>query len=167
MAFSFFRPKQNQSKNLPINSVILSQRDNDPTTEPAEKLDNDRVYDYRFYEIKSIRSKEFVKGLRKVTLVCENRPDIHCFLWIDESEALKHMQFLFDEKLIEWFDDKKELITSHTNRRSQSSTKSGVQKGARTIHAIKDNSIMREGIGIISSASFPGDYKLMISHTLS
>ena len=122
------------------------------------------MQDYNFYEIRSKKSEEFVKGVRKVSLVCENRPDIHCFLWIDQERKLKHVQFLFDEKLIEWIEGRKNIITSHTNRQMASNRKPGIHKGARTIHTVDDSRIMEEGLQIIKSAEFPENYEQQILH---
>lgn len=117
---------------------------------------------YTFYEIKSQKSKEFVKGLRKVSLVCENRPDMHCFLWLNERDEPAHFQMLFNEKLVEWFEGREDLITSRTNRHQFQTTKPGVHKGSRTIHTIQDDFILNEGLEIIQSATFPDNYDSII-----
>lgn len=118
---------------------------------------------FSFYEIKSQKSKEFVKGLRKTSLVCLNHPEIHLFLWLDEDSKLKQAQFLFDENLIEWNDGIKGLIASETNRKTNDfPQKTGMQKGARTVHNVKDLRIIKRGLQIINSAKFPDTYDQMI-----
>ncbi len=125
------------------------------------------MMEYNFYEIKSQKSKEFVKGLRKVCLVCENRPDIHCFLWVNQEEKLQHLQFLFDENLIEWFEERKELITAQTNRKDYTPFQTGVHKGVRTIQSVQNSSIMEEGLEILKSAQFPDQYGQLIRPTFT
>ena len=124
------------------------------------------MLNYNFYEIRSRKSQEFVRGVRQVSLVCSDDPDIHCFLWIDQQQELTHVQFLFNEKLIEWFANKQGLIVSETNRRMGTVQKPGIMKGVRTIHEVKDNSILQEGLNIIKSADFPETYKDLIQTKL-
>lgn len=114
---------------------------------------------YEFYEIKSKKSLQFTNGLRKVSLVCSGFPDAHIFIWLDQNERIKHLQFLFNEKIIEWFDERKELLTSQTNRGMNGQQKPGIHKGVRTIHSVKDDSIRREGLEILTEAVFPFKYE--------
>lgn len=123
---------------------------------------------YIFYEIKSQKSRMFIDGVRQVSLVCATHPEMNFFLWLDEEQKLKHLQFIFNERIIEWFADKKEITTSETNRRFPSaSTKPGVTKGVRTIHAVKDDTILNEGLEIINNATLPGNYENLIKSTLN
>lgn len=109
----------------------------------------------------------FVNGVRQVSLVCATDPDLNFFLWLDEKQKLKHLQFIFNERIIEWFDGKETISTSETNRRFPStSTKPGVTKGVRTIHAVEDDSILTEGLTIIDNATLPGGYDAMIKSKL-
>ena len=124
------------------------------------------MLNYNFYEVRSRKSQEFVNGVRQVSLVCSDDPEIHCFLWIDQEQKLTHLQFLFNEKLIEWFSNKQGLTVSETNRRSSPTGKTGVLKGVRTIHSIQDNSILQEGLNIIKAADFPKTYKDLIQTKL-
>lgn len=124
------------------------------------------MLNYNFYEIRSRKSQEFVNGVRQVSLVCSDDPEIHCFLWLDQEQELTHLQFLFNERLIEWFANKRGLIVSETNRRSGPTGKIGVMKGVRTIHAVQDNSILQEGLNIIKAADFPKTYKDLIQTKL-
>lgn len=124
------------------------------------------MLNYNFYEIRSRKSQEFVDGIRQVSLVCADDPEIHCFLWLNQSQELTHLQFLFNEKLIEWFSNKSGLVVSETNRRSGPMGKPGVTKGVRTIHSVQDNSILREGLNIIKAADFPKTYKDLIQTKL-
>lgn len=122
---------------------------------------------YEFYEIRSKKSLEYINGLRKISLVCGNYNDLHCFIWLNEDEELKHFQFLFDEKLIEWFSKQDRLITSETNRRGNETSQVGIHKGARTIHAIEDDTLMKEGIEKIKQSLFPFKYNQMIKSIIS
>lgn len=116
-----------------------------------------------FYEIKSQKSKEFVNGIRKTSLVCLNHPEIHIFLWLDESEQLKQVQFVFDENLLEWTEGQKGLTAAETNRKSgHFSAKTGIHKGVRTIHNSQDRSILNKGLQIINTAQFPDHYAGLI-----
>ncbi len=118
---------------------------------------------FNFYEIKSQKSSEFVNGVRKTSLACFNQPDLHLFLWLDKDENLKHLQFLFEENLLEWFDGQKGLLASETNRKDQYFTpKTGHQKGARTIHGTQDRSVIKRGLQIINAAKFPDSYDHLI-----
>jgi hypothetical protein len=122
---------------------------------------------FNFYEIKSQKSSEFVKGVRKTSLACFNQPDLHLFLWLDQNENLKHLQFLFDENLLEWFDGQKGLLASETNRKDQVLTdKTGIQKGARTIHSTRDRTVIKRGLQIINAAKFPESYDHLIRMNL-
>ena len=122
---------------------------------------------FSFYEIKSQKSKEFVNGVRKTSLACLNHPEIHFFLWLDEDEKLKQVQFVFDENLLEWEEGRKGVVASETNRKTgQVAQKSGYQKGARTIHSSRDISILKRGLQIIHKAELPEDYDSMIRTNL-
>lgn len=122
---------------------------------------------FNFYEIKSQKSAEFVNGLRKTSLVCLDHPEIHFFLWLDEGGDLSQVQFLFDENLIEWNKKNNGLRAGETNRKYQISTnKTGTLKGARTIQSSNDVSIIKEGLQIINSAEFPGNYDQLIKNNL-
>jgi len=117
---------------------------------------------YEFYEIKSKKSLEYNNGLRKISLVCGNYNDLHCFLWLNEDGELKQFQFLFDEKLIEWFSEKDRLCTSKTNRQGNETSQVGIHKGVRTIHSVEDLDLMKEGIEKIQQSIFPYKYNEMI-----
>ncbi|MBU2514379.1 hypothetical protein KJ966_23835 [bacterium] len=122
---------------------------------------------FSFYEIKSQKSLEFEKGLRKTSLVCLDHPDILLFLWLNEDSELKQVQFLFDENLIEWADGKKGLTAAETNRKTNDfPQKTGLQKGARTIHDSQDRTIIKRGLQIINASKFPDSYDQMIRHNL-
>ena len=109
----------------------------------------------------------FVDGVRQVSLVCATHPEMNFFLWLDEQQKLKHLQFIFNEQIIEWFDGKDKVSTSQTNRRFPSvSSKPGIMKGVRTIHAVEDDSILDEGLSIINNATLPGGYDEMIKSKL-
>jgi len=114
---------------------------------------------YRFYQIKSLKSQEYRNGLRQVTLNCENHPQIYCFVWINKTEEPEHIQFVFNENIIEWFKERG-ISIGQTNRKMYDyPAKSGIQKGSRTIHASYNTSIMDEGIDIIKDSEFPEDFQ--------
>ena len=114
---------------------------------------------YRFYQIRSLKSQEYHNGLRQVTLNCENNPQICCFIWINEAEEFEHIQFVFNENIIEWFKGRG-ITIGQTNRKMYDyPSKPGYQKGSRTIHATDNTSIMEEGIDIISDSEFPDDFQ--------
>jgi len=123
---------------------------------------------YVFYEIKSKKSRMFVDGVRQVSLVCSTHPDMNLFIWLDEKQRLKHLQFVFNEQIIEWFEGKDRITTSQTNRRfSSDPTKPGIMKGVRTIHEVDDDTILSEGLHIIHNAVLPGSYEAMIKSKLN
>lgn len=107
-----------------------------------------------FYEIRSKKSTELINGVYQTTLVCSNNPDIKCFMWSDPLGNIKHIQILFEENLIEWFDEKGVMINC-TNRHFQHSSSIGVLKGVRTIHQTRDKGALKKGLDIIASSNFP------------
>ncbi|MCP4749748.1 MAG: hypothetical protein GY866_02555 [Proteobacteria bacterium] len=121
---------------------------------------------YNFYEIKSKKSSIFVEGVRQVSLVCADYADFHFFLWLNESHELQHLQFLFNEKIIEWFAGKEELALSQTNRATTPPTKTGIHKGVRTIHGAQDDSILEEGRKIVEHSNFPTHYDKLIRNRI-
>jgi len=120
----------------------------------------------QFYEIKSKKSEEFINGVRQVTLSSVELPQINCFLWFGEIGEMKHFQIIFDEKLLEWHLERG-FSVSVTNRRSGIQEKIGVSKGSRTIHAVEDNNILKEGLEIIKNSVFPEDYIKILKQTLA
>jgi hypothetical protein len=125
------------------------------------------MHPFSFYEIKSQKSKEFINGVRKTSLACLNHPEIHFFLWLDEEEKLKQVQFVFNENLLEWEAGRKGVVAGETNRKAgNSSQKSGYQKGARTIHSSRDIAILKRGLQIILKAELPDGYDSMIRTNL-
>lgn len=109
----------------------------------------------------------FIDGVRQVSLVCSTHPEMNLFLWLDEQQSLKHLQFIFNEKIIEWFAEKDQISTSQTNRRFSATSKTGVHKGVRTIHAVEDDSILNEGVEIIKQATLPGSFETLIKSKLT
>lgn len=155
---------------LPVNPVNKEGLTPKPGLAQIEKIEY-RVWKtmtpFSFYEIKSQKSKEFVNGVRKTSLACLNHPEMHIFLWLDENETLKQAQFIFDENLLEWAEGQTGLTASETNRKAgQFSQRTGMQKGARTIHSSRDLSILKRGLQIINKAQFPESYAGMIRKKL-
>ena len=80
---------------------------------------------------------------------------------------MKQLQFLFEENLLEWFEGKKGLTASETNRKEEIfNPKTGIQKGARTIHSSQDRTIIKRGLQIINAAKFPDSYDQKIRMNL-
>jgi hypothetical protein len=121
---------------------------------------------YEFYEIRSKKSLQFVDGLRQVSLICADTSGLHIFLWLDEDDNLKHLQFLFNERLIEWFSGRDRLLISRTNRSMGPSDKTGIHKGVRTIHAIEDDDVLKEGLKIMTESRLPHRYSELIKRVL-
>ncbi len=107
-----------------------------------------------FYEIRSKKSSELINGIYQTSLICSNNPDIKCFVWSDTQGNIKHIQILFEENLIEWF-DKKGVTINCTNRHSQQINSIGVLKGVRTIHQTRDEGALKKGLELIAASNFP------------
>ena len=112
---------------------------------------------YNFYEIKSQKSTQYHEGVRQVSLACEGDGGIQLFFWVTAEEEVKHLQFLFDEQMLEW-SPTQGLITSVTNRRGVLPLKQGWQKGSRTLIASQDPEILQRGRRIIEESSIPSPY---------
>lgn len=121
---------------------------------------------YRFYQIKSQKSLEYHNGLRQITFNCENYPQIYIFIWINESEEMEHIQFVFDENIIEWFKEQGTRIGQTNRRMFDYSSKSGIHKGSRTIHEIENEEILEDGTDIILDSEFPEDFQSAIQEKI-
>lgn len=114
-----------------------------------------------FYEIKSRKSSEIINGVRQVSLCSEIYDNIQCFLWLNEKDQLKHLQLIFDENILEWFDDR-EFTGGATNRKLTPSWKTGLQKGVRTIHDVPSDANLKIGIELLKTSLFPSPYLQII-----
>ena len=121
---------------------------------------------YRFYQIRSLKSQEYHNGLRQVTLNCENNPQIYCFIWINEAEEFEHIQFVFNENIIEWFKEQGISIGQTNRKMSAYSLKTGIHKGARTIHETQNADILEDGTNIIMDSEFPEDFQSAIQEKI-
>ena len=121
---------------------------------------------YRFYQIKSQKSLEYQNGLRQITLNCESNPQIYCFVWINKAEEMEHIQFVFNENIIEWFKEQG-ISVGQTNRKMFAySLKTGIHKGARTIHETQSDDILEDGTNIIMDSEFPEDFQSAIQEKI-
>ena len=76
------------------------------------------------YLIKSNKTEEWEKGVRKISFACDD-PDIHAFVWVDPSERLIGIQIIFRERVLEW--DKS----------------SGVSQGDTTVELMRGHMVIR------------------------
>ncbi len=99
-------------------------------------------------------------------MVSVEDPDVYCFLWITRDEKIEHIQFVYDETVIEWF-EKKGIIVGQTNRLLHGAEgKTGRQKGVRTIHDIVDEDAFSEGLEFIHNSIFPKAYQQIIQQKM-
>jgi hypothetical protein len=112
---------------------------------------------YQFIQTKSQLSTVYVEGVKKISLSCENHAEFDYFLWVNAEEKVVHLQFIFHENVLEWFEDRGILI-SQTNRKDQLIATVGVHKGVRTLQGVQDSSILEEGRSLIRASVFPEPY---------
>ena len=107
-----------------------------------------------FYIIRSSKSEQRVRGLRPIGLACDQQPDIHGFLWVDDQETLQQAQFLFDETVIEW---RRGLGFSgaSTNRFGSVEQSFGRMKGARTMETAVRSQELEGWVKSLKAATFP------------
>jgi len=116
---------------------------------------------YNFYEVRSQRALEYADGLRKVSLSCENRPDVHAFFWVDAKEKIQHIQLLFDEHVLEW-NPETGIHSAVTNRNQQVENKLGFHKGIRSIHSSNSQELHKILLQKVSGSEFPEPWNLKI-----
>ena len=116
-----------------------------------EKVNMNRC---RFYIISSKKSKEDVKGIKKILLGSENRVDTYGFIWVSEKKKIWQIQFIFGELVLEW-GPKKGLRYSKTNRAIDTPDGIGVQKGARVLHPIENKDDIKLILEEAKNASYP------------
>jgi hypothetical protein len=115
----------------------------------------------KFYLIRSKKSEEIVDGLHKITLWCENKADVHGFLWIDAESNIQHIQLLFGEIVIEWFAGKG-IKCSRTNRDMEVPEGIGYHKGVRILHPLEDTTLIGSVLEEVRNAEFPPEWSAKI-----
>ena len=116
---------------------------------------------YQFYLINSKKSEEVVKGLRQLTLGCENRADAYGFIWIDGEKYIQQIQLLFGEVVLEWFAGKG-IKCSRTNRDLEVPEGIGYHKGARILHPLEDTTLIEPVLEEVRNAEFPPEWSAKI-----
>ena len=111
----------------------------------------------KFYMINTLKSKELVDGLHKITLECENRFDVHGFLWVDEEDEIMQIQLLFGELAIEWKSEKG-IKYSRTNRSTEIPEGIGFHKGVRDLRQVDDKDLIESIKEELLSAEFPPEW---------
>ena len=112
---------------------------------------------YNFYQIKSEKSVVYHDGYLQFVFACRDRPDMQCFVWKNREGRIEHIQFIFDENVLEWFESGG-VVVGVSNRRLEFPRKLGVQKGVRTIHATQDRQLLEDGLVLIEASQFPEDF---------
>ena len=112
---------------------------------------------YQFYVIKSQKSVPDAQGNRQETLACVDEPLIKAFFWLNQAEEPTHVQFFFNEEIIEWRSGQSTLY-GKTNRFNQSGGEQGRQKGSRTFVTNEDNSTLAQGRRIFEDSAVPEPY---------
>lgn len=112
---------------------------------------------YRFYLIKSKKSEEIHHGLRQISLACSGHPMIKIFLWVTQRDEPRHIQLFFEEKLLDWHQDKG-LHLMETNRRHHPMMELGLRKGSRTLSDIDEAQVFEEALSILKNAEIPAPY---------
>ena len=115
------------------------------------------AHSFRFYEIISKKSEIFSFGYRQLSFACEDNPEVFCFLWINQSKQLKHIQFLFGESVLEWESDHG-IRCSETNRVQDLEAKIGIHKGSRSLHLNEDPKLLAQSLGKIKRCVFPEEW---------
>ncbi len=113
---------------------------------------------YQFYLIQSKKSQPDAQGHWQVTLACVNEPLIKVFFWFEQKNEPTHIQFFFNEEMIEWREGQA-LSYGKTNRFQQVSAKQGRQKGSRTFIPSQEASTLSRGRAILQTATAPRPYQ--------
>ena len=111
----------------------------------------------KFYLIRSKKSEEMVDGLQQIALGCENRADVHGFLWIDAENSIRQIQLLFGEVVLEWFPGKG-IKCSRTNRAIEVPEGIGFHKGVRILHPLEDTAIIESVLKEARNADYPPEW---------
>ncbi len=113
---------------------------------------------WNFREIKSQHSSRFIKGLRKVSLTCDDYPYAHCFIWMDVGDIVSHIQLTFDQHYVEINSDYR-LNFGHTLKHGTN--------GVRILNRSSDLLVLEKAFNFISLSTFPdnfiGGYEILYS----
>ena len=112
---------------------------------------------YKFYVINTLKSKELVDGLHKISLECENQLDAHGFLWIDEEDNIMQIQLLFGELAIEWRSGKG-IKYSRPNRAAEVPEGIGFHKGVRDLREVDVTDSIESIKEEVLNAEFPTEW---------
>ena len=110
----------------------------------------------KFYVINTQKSQELVDGLHKITLECENRFDVHGFLWIDKDDEIMQIQILFGEIAIEWRSESG-IKYSLTNRATEIPEGIGFHKGVRDLRQAEETDSIELFKEEVLNAEFPSE----------
>ena len=110
------------------------------------------------YLIKSSKTEELEKGVRKISFACDD-PDIYAFVWVDLSERLIGIQIIFRERVLEW--DKSSGVSQGDTNREANKEAHGYQKGSRSIHN-QVYSIGQSDLALLKTLLFPGEWDSLV-----
>ena len=111
----------------------------------------------QFYLIISKKSEEVVNGLKKHSLGCENRADVHGFFWIDDRDNIRQIQLIFGEIVLEWLAGKW-VKFSMTNRTLTISQEVGLAHGAHILHPLESNTLSDTVMDEARNAEYPPEW---------
>ena len=111
----------------------------------------------QFYLIISKKSEEVVNGLKKHSLGCENRTDVHGFFWIDDRDNIRQIQLIFGEIVLEWLAGKW-VKFSMTNRTLAISQEVGLARGAHILHPLESNTLSDTVLDEARNAEYPPEW---------
>jgi hypothetical protein len=115
----------------------------------------------QFYLIISKKSEEVVNGLKKHSLGCENRADVHGFFWIDDRDNIRQIQLIFGEIVLEWLAGKW-VKFSMTNRTMAISQEVGLAHGAHILHPLESNTLSDTVLDEARNAEYPPEWAVKI-----
>ena len=124
------------------------------------------AHSFRFYEIISKKSEISSSGFRQLSFACEDNPEVFCFIWINQSRQLKHIQVLFGESVLEWESDLG-IRCSQTNRVQDPEVKIGIHKGSRSLHLNEDPKLLSQSLEKIKQCVFPEEWNVEVHSIFS
>lgn len=113
---------------------------------------------YQFYYIKSQKSQMIEDGLRKLSFSCEGRSDIFCFVWVEPSGCLDHVQLVFSNKFIEG-NIRKNPLAGYTAKAIETMSQKAQKQIGQTLYSQNNHSILQEGLDLLSKTDFLGNLK--------
>ena len=120
---------------------------------------------YHFYQIRSQSALPAPSGAAKLSLVCEEDPQLHLFIWLEAENQPSHMQFLFGEQVIEWRQGHAPQAFA-TNRQGLTSESLGRFKGVRSLQPEEDSSALAAGLAILRQGVFPAPFGDWVAQNL-